>query len=294
MYLQKRTIPLTETPLEKFSLPSRVQLENIMDDCISKATREGYEVALVIVHFVNLASVSQTVAPEQLLGETSKSDFLTNYVLQYLRSTMAHFEVIAQLEETSFALLLHHCNEVEAYRLALQMQKSLDEDALLAKLPIPLIVRYGISSYPQLARDTNALLTQANMALQNGRKLSRTLNTSTIKIWKASPSADLKQLVTLDDLEVCRAILLGYNYNPIPRSAYRWLDGDIIPFHFARSNLCLPVKKQKDVLTVAMPNPADQTLISELARLTGCSIVPVVSTRAEIEKALQYLSRAFV
>jgi GGDEF domain-containing protein len=294
MYLSKPIIARLETPLEKAFLPSRVQLEQNMEEAISKAIREGYEMALVVVNFVNLPSVSQTLTRDKLLAETSPADYLTYYVLEQVKLNMAQVEILSKMEEDNFAVLLHHCNEVEAYRLTLQMQEALAKDTLLNSLPLPLLVKFGISSYPQLARDANTLLTQATMALQNGRKPSRILNTSTIKIWKASPRADLKQLTLLEDLEVCRAILQGYNYTPIPRSAYRWLDGDIIPFPFARSNLCLPVKKQKDVLTVAMPNPADQTLISELARMTGCSIVPVVSTRSEIEKALQYLSRAFV
>jgi GGDEF domain-containing protein len=293
MYASKGTDQLPEILADKISLAGRIHLETSMEEYISKAVREGYEEALIVMHFVNLPLASQTLSRDRLLAETTPTQYLTFYILQQIKLHVDKLDTVLQLDDFNYGLLLHHCNEVEAYRVSLQLQKMLEEDSLLNNLPLPLLVKFGISSYPQLAHNATNLLNQALMVLQNGRK-ERRLNEPVIKIWKASPRAELSQLTLLNDIEVCRAILQGYSYTPIPRSAYRWLDGDIIPFHFARSNLCLPMKKQRDVLTVALPNPGDQHIVSELARMTGCSIVPVVSTRTEIEKALQYLSRAFV
>ncbi|MBU0504180.1 MAG: ATPase, T2SS/T4P/T4SS family [Candidatus Omnitrophota bacterium] len=56
---------------------------------------------------------------------------------------------------------------------------------------------------------------------------------------------------------------------------------------FAMKNLVLPLSRTMNSLTVAMIDPLDLILIDNLKKLTGCEINPVITTRADIIKAVE-------
>jgi type IV pilus assembly protein PilB len=61
----------------------------------------------------------------------------------------------------------------------------------------------------------------------------------------------------------------------------------LIPVKFANKNSLIAVKKEDDVLTVALRNPFELNVIDELKTFTQLTIVPVISTSEEIQSAIK-------
>jgi len=61
----------------------------------------------------------------------------------------------------------------------------------------------------------------------------------------------------------------------------------IIPHDFSIRNIILPLSRNFNSLTVVMFDPLDLILIDNLKKITNCEINPVVSTKANILKAIQ-------
>ncbi len=60
-----------------------------------------------------------------------------------------------------------------------------------------------------------------------------------------------------------------------------------VPSEFAFKNRLIPVSRAGDTLTVAMADPLDMVVISDLRSTTGCTILPAISRESEIEEALR-------
>ena len=60
----------------------------------------------------------------------------------------------------------------------------------------------------------------------------------------------------------------------------------LIPEEFARQHGVLPIARHMNALTVACVNPLDLIAIDNLNRLTGCVINPIVTTRADLDQAI--------
>ena len=60
----------------------------------------------------------------------------------------------------------------------------------------------------------------------------------------------------------------------------------LVPEHIAKTYDVMPVKKEKNVLTIAMTNPHDTFAIDELRALTSLTIKPVLSSKAQIMAAI--------
>lgn len=272
-------------------LPNRLFLEKRLETELAYAAHRRTNVALVVLQLQNLVAVCGAKPDENYEG-LPLVDFIPNHLAHLIKPFLKETDVCVRLDTNSFGLLLFQHHEVQAYRLTLKLWQAIKEDSFFKRSEAaPLDIRFGISSYPYLAGDASTLLNQATMALQPGRKESRSPHDNILRIWKASPHANPEQLVSLEDLEVCRAILQGFNYYPLLKNNYRRLDSSIIPLQFAQQNFCLPVKRQRDVLTLAMVNPVNQELVAQVARMTGYHVLPVVTSRSELEAALTYLNR---
>ncbi len=60
----------------------------------------------------------------------------------------------------------------------------------------------------------------------------------------------------------------------------------LVPEGFARQHLMLPLSRTLNVLTVACINPLDLIAWDNLSRMTRCEVNPVVTTKADLEKAI--------
>ena len=65
----------------------------------------------------------------------------------------------------------------------------------------------------------------------------------------------------------------------------------LIPESVARRYMVIPVSVEADTLSVAMIDPLNVFAIDELRRITGLQIKPVVSTEAEITRAINIITR---
>ncbi len=61
----------------------------------------------------------------------------------------------------------------------------------------------------------------------------------------------------------------------------------LVSEEFARQHLVLPLSRNLDSLTVACVNPLDLITIDNLSRMSHCEINPVVTTRADLEPAIE-------
>ncbi len=64
----------------------------------------------------------------------------------------------------------------------------------------------------------------------------------------------------------------------------------LVPAELAKSNLIIPLKKERNKLTVAMADPMDYFAIEELRMATGCQIEPSIATKEQLSK---YVSQYF-
>ena len=62
---------------------------------------------------------------------------------------------------------------------------------------------------------------------------------------------------------------------------------ELVPEEFSRQHLILPLSRNLDSLTVACVNPLDLITFDNLKRVTSCEINPVVTTQADLEKAIE-------
>ena len=61
----------------------------------------------------------------------------------------------------------------------------------------------------------------------------------------------------------------------------------LIPMEFAKQHLVLPLSRNLNLLTVACVDPTDLISMDNLTRLTGCEINPVVTTRDDLQQAIE-------
>jgi type IV pilus assembly protein PilB len=60
----------------------------------------------------------------------------------------------------------------------------------------------------------------------------------------------------------------------------------LLPESFIRDNSLLPVKKEKNTLVLAMLDPLNQSLIDDVALMTGCKIQPALAEEEALRKAI--------
>ncbi|KJR42354.1 type IV-A pilus assembly ATPase PilB [Candidatus Magnetoovum chiemensis] len=89
-----------------------------------------------------------------------------------------------------------------------------------------------------------------------------------------------------DELAKCLALQLGLPYNELNSCPVSDEALDIISEEIAANYLFIPVKADKDSLTIATYNPTDITLKGSLEFATGKRIFTEVSTEARIRKAI--------
>ena len=62
----------------------------------------------------------------------------------------------------------------------------------------------------------------------------------------------------------------------------------LISEEFARQHLVLPLSRHMNALTVACVNPLDLITMDNLSRITRCQIHPIVTTKADLDQAIEH------
>lgn len=103
-------------------------------------------------------------------------------------------------------------------------------------------------------------------------------------------------LITGEELASALAIQYGYKVaNGIEKHSYPSDLLELIPVEVAMNNLIFPLKKEGGRLALAMADPTDTRVVSNIAADNGLDILPVISSRGDITSAIcrHYLGRDF-
>jgi len=92
--------------------------------------------------------------------------------------------------------------------------------------------------------------------------------------------------VTAEAVAQARAKLLNVPYQALKDYPFEQKVLGLVPEHVARRHQLIPLEVRGRTLTVTMVNPLDVMAIDEVARLTGCEIAAVLSSKTEIHKAI--------
>lgn len=79
----------------------------------------------------------------------------------------------------------------------------------------------------------------------------------------------------------------GFTYLPLQNYAIAQSLLDLIPEQKCRQHKLVPVSLSGKLLTVAISNPFDILALDDIAILTGCEVMPVMSKETEIEEAVR-------
>lgn len=93
-------------------------------------------------------------------------------------------------------------------------------------------------------------------------------------------------IVTEFDIANTLASQLGIRYISLETSAIEPEAVALVPENLARKYLCVPMRINKRDLSVAMVDPLDYECIKDIAFKTGLEVIPLISTRKEILKAI--------
>lgn len=124
-----------------------------------------------------------------------------------------------------------------------------------------------------------ALITQDQLdqALLEQKKTTDTLGDTLIKLNFLDEQQLMNFLVTK----------LGFSYANLRNYVIDPKVVQSIPENIARKYQCIAILRVKGAITVAMVDPLDSFLIDNLEYTTACKIKPLVSTRSEIETAIE-------
>jgi len=97
-------------------------------------------------------------------------------------------------------------------------------------------------------------------------------------------------IVTEKDIVIAMAKQLSIPYASYAKGLLRPAENQdlakLIPEEYARRNMLLPVSRHINSLTVAFMDPLDLITIDNLKRMTGCEINPIISTKSDLQRAI--------
>lgn len=105
------------------------------------------------------------------------------------------------------------------------------------------------------------------------------LKDAVLKLGFATEDDLIGAIIGNSDLGISYMGLSGYEIDPDVLA--------MVPSEFAFRNRLIPVSCAGKTLTVAMADPLDMVVISDLRSTTGCTVVPAIAREAEIEEALR-------
>jgi len=99
----------------------------------------------------------------------------------------------------------------------------------------------------------------------------------------------LVRMGAVSETDIVTALVLQCNLPFIAVSKYE-IDSQVlkcVPADFARKNKLVPLERIGNILSVVMLNPLNEATREEVESMTGCTIATFISTRSEIEKAIE-------
>jgi CheY-like chemotaxis protein len=106
---------------------------------------------------------------------------------------------------------------------------------------------------------------------------------------KARLGTVLEEMGVITEDELAEALGSQFNFKTIKSFIDRSFSQELLellPSDFVMKNLVFPLKQKDGMLAVAITDPFDMETMEMLTRITGCQVVPVISTRREILDAI--------
>lgn len=145
-------------------LPNMPLLEEHLSHALARAQREQGEVALLLIGLDDFAALTLRTGPGQI-------DELVRKVAERLGGTMRDSDLLARLDDERFVLLLGHAEDAQAAGVlaAERINDQFVRPFVVGDTIIPVSASIGISAVPRDAADEEALLTHAEVAMQQAR-----------------------------------------------------------------------------------------------------------------------------
>jgi len=97
------------------------------------------------------------------------------------------------------------------------------------------------------------------------------------------------KLATEEDIHEALAFQYGVPFVRLTRKLVDRGIHDVLPSSFLRKHGVVPMFRVEEQLTIALNDPTNLALVDDIARQTGCEVLPVVATTGDLEGALQDL-----
>ncbi len=152
--------PLTE-------LPNRREFQTRLDAAVSEAQRQGSSVSLLICdldHFKNINDISGHTAGDVVLIEVAKR----------LKKVVRDYDFVARIGGDEFAIIAkHHTSPKDTADFTNRILDAVNDTIDIDSSNVRPGISIGISMLPYDAKNTTALLSHADLALQRGKAAGR-------------------------------------------------------------------------------------------------------------------------
>ena len=148
-------------------LPNMGLFHELVEYEISKARREPFHTALIVIDPSHLSDINETFgykAGDELLSQLAKR----------IQSTLRESDVVSRLSGHEFGVLLT-CPDIKTVkRIIVKINTALEEALIIDGIDIDTVVAMGVSIFPDHAGSASDLIRRANMA-RNRAKQEKTL-----------------------------------------------------------------------------------------------------------------------
>jgi len=143
-------------------LANRRTLGEMLERELSRATRQGDEVTLVMIDLDHFKRLNDSHGHQV-------GDEVLRHVGQRLSQQCRDFDTAARYGGEEFAVILPHCSREEALEVAERMRRSLAE----GDPPVPITASAGVATFPSQAEGPDALIRAADRALYDSKRAGR-------------------------------------------------------------------------------------------------------------------------
>lgn len=271
----------TREELPQISTWTEVETQADLAEAIELLVRRT-RIALVSIQ-LDYAKEEKVVLTRTL--HDSRADQSVLYLLQNIRPLVRKTDHVFLYQHTLYFALLDATLqggaivEERLWEALLWRVHNISEQEILR----PTRIAIGHSAYPEPAGFLDELFAAAERPGKSfGEQLPSPVNTRGSHVENADLSGDEEALPLLArKLGVPYLMLLPHT---LPRSVQR-----VVNARLAQELRCFPVGRERNILTVAMSNPQDHSILERLHRETGLRIFPVLTHPEALEKALKQL-----